>query len=381
MKRKSEDNDKVGDGWRSNGKTLEELRSAIDGVDAEVLDALNRRAFLSLEVGKLKAGQGAPVFRPEREAALLDKLTHENNGPMPNEHLLAIYREIISSSRFMQKPQRVAYLGPEGTFSQMAGQEFLGQANEFVPLNSLGAVFDAVQRRECDLGVVPIENSLNGTVGQSLDSFASHEVFVQAEWFSRIALSLLSRESGLKDINTVYSHPQPLGQCAAWLRVNLPQAAQVSLGSTAAAADRVVGEAGSGSIGDARLALRLGLNVLARNIEDLPDNWTRFFIIGHSPLQDASRRVDKSSIMFGVRDEPGSLSKVLDTLAEYGVNMSKLESRPMRGARWKYIFFADLDCDISSPKHAPALEAMSRHCLFARGLGTYPAGRHINAVS
>lgn len=357
---------------------LEELRAAIDQVDSELLAALNRRAALSLEVGRVKALSGAPVFRPEREAALLEGLVRANGGPLPADHLLAVYREVLSSSRALQRPLRVAYLAPEGTFSHMAAQEYLGQANEFVPAGSLRAVFDAVQKRACDLGAVPIENSLNGTVGQSLDSFACHEVSVRAEWFSRISLSLLSPESGLKDIKTVYSHPQPLGQCAEWLHANLPRATLVSLSSTAAAGQRVAGEQGSAAIGDSRLAARLGLNLLARNIEDAPDNWTRFFLIGAGPAESAGT-ADKSSIMFGLRDEPGSLARVLSGLADAGINMSKLESRPMRGERWKYVFFADLDCDIKSPEHAPALEAAARHCLFARVLGTYAAGRHVHA--
>lgn len=361
-------------------KSLEDLRSAIDLVDAELLDALNRRALLSLEVGKLKAESGAPVFRPEREAALLEKLTRVNSGPLPPEHLRAVYREILSSSRALQRPQRVAYLGPEGTFSHMAALDYLGHACELIPFTSLNAVFDAVQRRECDLGVVPVENSLNGTVVQSLDAFAGHDVFVLAEWFNRISLNLLSPEADLTRVKTVYSHAQPLGQCAAWLRANLPYAEQVSLSSTAAAGQRAAEEPGAASIGDARLAVRLGLNVLARNIEDMADNWTRFFIIGHSPAKD-SAAADKSSVMFAVGDKPGSLAKVLDALAEAGVNMSKLESRPMRGERWKYVFFADLDCDISAPERSAVLEAAARHCLSIRVLGTYRAGEHIHAVS
>jgi chorismate mutase/prephenate dehydratase len=373
--RDAKDADKAGS---DGANTLEELRLDIDRLDAELLAALNRRARLSLEVGRLKCGSGDPVFRPEREAALLDKLLRGNSGPMPGEHLLAVYREILASSRALQRPQRVAYLGPEGTFSHMAAQEYLGQTGEFVPLPGLSAVFDAVQKRQCDLGVVPIENSLNGTVGQSLDAFAGHEVFVLAEWFSRISLSLLSREENLRGINTVYSHPQPLGQCTAWLCANLPHAALVSLSSTAAAGQKAAGEPGVAAIGDARLASRLGLNVLAGNIEDLSDNWTRFFIIGPEPEKAAG--ADKTSITFGLSDQPGSLAKVLDALARAGVNMSKLESRPMRGERWKYIFFADLDCDINEPEYARVFKEVAGHCLFARLLGTYPAGRNIHAL-
>ncbi len=368
------------DDMGSNGASLEELRCAIDRVDKELLAALNRRAGLSLQVGRLKARSNAPIFRPERESALLEKLVRDNDGPLPSEHLLALYREILSSSRALQRRQRVAYLGPEGTFSHMAAQEFLGQGNEYVPMPTLADIFEAVEKRECDLGAVPIENSLNGTVGQSLDAFVRHEVHIQAEWFSRIALSLLSLEKDLNDITTVYSHPQPLGQCAGWLRGNLSRAAQVSLVSTAAAALRASGEPGSASIGDARLGVRLGLNVLAQNIEDVADNWTRFFIIGNSPLENAACSISKSSLMFGLADKPGSLSQVLDIFAQAGINMSKLESRPMGGERWKYLFFADVDCNIHAPEFTAVHDAIARHCLFVRVLGAYPGGTHLHAV-
>lgn len=373
---KKDNSNSNGELSREDEKRLAGLRQDIDRVDTLMLDILNRRANLSLEVGKLKAKRHAPIFRPAREAEIMEGLVKESKGPLPEEHLRAIYREIFSSSRAMQKPASVAYLGPEGTFSNIASQEFFGHSHEFLPMGHLSEVFDAVQKRECDYGAIPIENSLNGTVGQSLDLFSDHEVYVQAEWFSRINLSLLSLEENFDKIKAVYSHPQPLGQCAGWLRKNLPAARQVSLESTAASAQRAAQEPGSAAIGDARLSAKLGLNLLAQNIEDMPDNWTRFFVIGSAPAKEPDG-ADKSSIMFSLPDKPGSLSRVLATLSEAGINMSKLESRPMRGERWKYIFFADLDCDINSPEHAPAFARTAAHCLSARVLGSYPAGRHI----
>ena len=353
---------------------LDQARVAIDALDSDILTLLNRRAGYSIAVGRFKAGSGAPIFRPGREQALMEKLLSANPGPLPAEHLRAVYREILSSSRALQLPLRIAYLGPEGTFSHMATLEYFGESLIYQPKGHLADIFEAVGNGACELGVIPLENSLNGAVGQSLDLFATHDVHVQAEWFSRIRHSLMSRERSLAAIKTVYSHPQALGQCAAWLRQHLPNARQLSLESTAAAAHRALEEPGSAAIGHAGIAPRLGLAVLEQGIEDQSDNWTRFFAIGPTPVdtQDA----DTSSLLFSLADKPGSLAAVLRCFAEAGINMSKLESRPMRGERWKYIFFVDLDCNISSPAHLATLERVREHCHSLRILGAYCSGKH-----
>jgi chorismate mutase/prephenate dehydratase len=373
-------------------RALSCLRADIDKVDTQILSLLNQRASYSLEMGKIKSAEGLPVFRPAREQALLERLAAESTGPLPSEHLLAIYSEILSSSRALQRPLRVAFLGPEGTFSNMACLEYFGTGLIYVPKLHFADIFDAVEKGDCDLGIVPLENSVNGSVGQSLDMFAKSNVFVQAEWFSRIRLSLMSCESSLENVRVVYSHAQPLGQCASWLRGNLADAKQISLESTALSAQRVVDEAegneksGGAVIGHAALAGRFGLNVLATGIEDVSDNWTRFFVIGPDAgaavagAADASKKL-KSSIVFAVVNKPGSLEQVLHIIASRGINMVKLESRPLHGELWNYIFFADLDCDITAPEYAPALTQMTEYCNKMRVLGVYPSGRRINAVS
>lgn len=350
------------------------LRECIDSTDEALLALLNRRAAYSLEIGKIKAGAGSPVFRPAREEQILKKLQEANRGPLRDEHLRAIYREILSASRALQETPKVAFLGPEGTFSHMACLEHLGHALSYAPMPHLKDVFAAVENRECALGAVPLENSVNGSVGATLDLFAEHEVYVQAEWFSRIRLSLVSREASCDAVRVVYSHAQPLGQSAAWLREHCPAAEQVSLESTALAARRAAQEPGSAAVGHAGLAERLGLKVLASGIEDVPDNWTRFFVIGPAPAGEPG--ANKSSIVFALADKPGSLAQVLNLLAGSGVNMSKLESRPLRGERWKYLFFADLGCDINTPEQAPVLEALRDLCPRLRVLGSYLAGTH-----
>jgi chorismate mutase/prephenate dehydratase len=358
------------------------IREDINATDTAIVELLNRRAALSIEAGKLKAQSNAPVFRPGREEKVLEGLRAANTGPLPDEHLLAVYREILSSSRALQRSLRIAFLGPEGTFSHMACVEYFGAGFSGAPMPDLEQVFLAVTKRDCDLAIVPVENSVNGTVVQSLDLFAAYDVHVQAECYSRIRLCLVSRETSPAGITSVYSHSQALGQCSNWLRDKIPHAERISMESSALAATRAVNEAGSAAICHPVMAENLGLNILASGIENVPDNRTRFFIIG----PEATREKDgggaplKSSLLFVIADRPGSLATVLQSLFQAGINMSKLESRPMRGESWKYIFFADLDCDITASEHAALLAAMRANCLRVRILGSYFSGRQNHGV-
>lgn len=377
-------------------KQLSKLREQIDAVDTELLALFNRRASLSLEVGRLKAGT-APVFDPRRENELLDSLRLRNPGPLPEAHLRAIWREILSSSRALQRPPRVAYLGPEGTFSFFAGLEYLGHATLFEPCTDLHEVFHKVCNGTCDLGVVPLENSLQGTVGQSFDLFFKFDVVIKAEFSSRISHCLLSNADALSEVRTVYSHPQPLGQCGDWLRGHLPWSALVPVESTAAAAHRAAAEPGTAAIGQRRLADMTGLSLLAANIEDAPNNRTRFVLIAprsgsgdatptrpeHTVPQLAGPKAVKSSLLLTLPDRAGALSTVLNLLAENNINMRKVESRPMAGQRaeprsmagecWKYIFFVDVECDLLDAVYAPLVEHLRRTCTTFRILGSYPA--------
>ncbi len=364
---------------------LEDLRQAIDTIDAGILELLGRRAALSLRVGGCKPAAGLPVYRPEREECLMETLLGRNSGPLPDAHLRAIYREILSSSRALQQPMRVAFLGPEGTFSHIAATEFLGNSMDFRAMSRLDDIFKAVENRDSELGIVPLENSLHGTVAQSVDLFAAHNVYIQSEWFSRISHSLLSREKSLSDIKTVYSHPQALGQCGQWLRANLPQAEQVSVDSTAAAVHKVLAEGNAAAVGNGSLAPRLGLALLASNIEDSGDNWTRFVCIGpecaNLPEKTANGEENavKTSVLFTLADKSGALAAVLVRFANAGVNLNKLESRPMRPERWKYIFFCDLSCDLRDRVHAELLDSLREHCHSFRILGAYGVGRYFNS--
>ena len=375
--------------WRQN--RLGELRREIDAVDTELLTICNKRAALSLEVGQIKAGDTGIVFKPLREREVLDALEARNPGPLPASHVRNIWREILSSSRALQRPQKVAYLGPEGTFSYFAGVEYLGRAVDFQPCRDLHDVFRNVHDRQCELGVVPLENSLQGTVGQSFDLFYKYPVHIQAELYSRISHTLLSAAASLGAVRRVYSHPQPLAQCDAWLRANVPGVSLIPVESTAAAARRAMAEEDSAAIGHISLSDMLGLRVLAHAIEDEPGNWTRFVIIGaaaeRSTLAPAPlpghQGADKSSLLFTLPDKPGSLAAVLDTLARHNVNMRKLESRPLRqggGECWKYVFFADVECDLEDAPHAPLVEELQNFCNTFRILGSYPTGPQLDRV-
>jgi len=354
---------------------LKNIRTEISSLDEQILKLLNRRAGLSLKVGGIKSRSRDNVFKPFREKEILNGLASKNDGPLPENHLRNIYREIFSSSRSLQQPQKVVYLGPEGTFSFFAGVEYLGHSADFTPRDSLEDVFRAVDMLEAELGVIPLENSMQGSVGQSLDMFLKFEVFIHAEVYLRISHFLLSRESELFRIKKIYSHPQALQQCAGWLRANLPGVEVIPDESTAAAAARAAQEKGTAVVGHKKLTRFYELNVLGSYIEDLPDNWTRFLVISSHPPEAGNR--EKTSLLFTVVDKPGSLVSALQVLSGKGINMRKLESRPMRAEKWRYVFFADVECDLTAQEYTSVLSELEESCHFLRILGSYPHGPQI----
>ncbi len=287
---------------------------------------------------------------------------------------------------------KVAYLGPEGTFSFFTAQEYAGKHLhaahvDFIACADLPDVFEAVAKGQCHMGMVPLENSLRGTVGPSFDLFLQHTLRIRGEAFARISNTLLSNESSFASIKSVYSHPQPLAQCSKWLRDNLPGVPLIALESTAAAAKRAASEAGAAAVGHQNLAGIFGLNSLAHSIEDEDDNWTRFVSVtlpeSTWPPQDILQEKDaaRSSILFTLPDQPGALAKLLCMLAEHQVNMRKIESRPLlkkgsshTGADWKYAFFVDVECDLTNPSRAGLLGEMTAYCTSIRLLGSYAAG-------
>lgn len=359
---------------------LTSIRDQIDQLDSRLVELLNQRAALSRKVGAIKSQSLDTVFKPFREKEVLTRLSQESSGVLPEDHLRAIYREILSSSRRLQQPQSVAYLGPEGTFTHQATLEYLGQSMDFVPCPTLQDVFLTVASRKANLGVIPLENSLQGSVGQSLDLFLQYNVYIHAELFSRISHALLTTATDTAQIRTIYSHPQALAQCSGWLRANLPQAVIVPEDSTAAAAARAEREgSAAAAIGHPRLTDRYALQPVALDIQDLPDNWTRFLVIGPTPTQGSSR--DKTSLLLTTPDKPGALAAILNLLAAQGLNLTKLESRPMKGEKWKYVFFMDVESDLAQEQYESTMADLTRLCHTMRVLGSYPAGPHLYGSS
>lgn len=354
-------------------EALAAARLAIDETDAALLDLLSRRAALSLEIGRIKkadAENPMPVYDPARESELLNRLAALNKGPLSAGQIKTIWSEILSASRALQHPIHAAYLGPEGTFSHYAALGFLGGSALFVPCADFEEIFLRVTDGSCEYGVIPLENSLRGTVGQNFDLFRRYDVSIQAEFMSRISHCLLSRENDLAAVRTIYSHPQALAQCARWLHRNCTGAGIAPVESTAAAAHRAAKESNSAAIGHSALAGNNGLHVLAEAIEDNAGNYTRFVLI--APRNGATlppSKAGKTSLMFTLPDKAGALSHVLKILADGNVNLLKLESRPIEGSPWQYVFFADAEGAVSKQ----TLEALRPACLSLRMLGCYPS--------
>jgi chorismate mutase/prephenate dehydratase len=345
------------------------FRQSIDEIDARLLELLNERAALSLEIGEIKSQGNFPVLNPKREKDLVFHLEQINPGPLPNDHLRRIYREIMSSSRRLQAPLNVAYLGPKGTFSYYAGVEALGSSLDYIPQRDLESVFQAVAFGKTQLGIVPFENSLNGGVGQSMDLFLRYEVSIQAETYSRISHCLHGRTKDLDGVTHVFSHPQALAQCTRWLRNSVPQAELVPTVSTGASVEAALEHPGGAVIGHVSLSANEDLRCLARDIQDEPDNWTRFLILTRHPYAGESR--DKTSLLLTLPDKPGALQQILSIFSRAGINMTKLESRPLRLEKWKYAFFIDVQTDLTVPELRQVLTTLRDQAQSLRILGSY----------
>jgi chorismate mutase/prephenate dehydratase len=354
---------------------LAQLRVQIDAVDDQILDLLNERARLVRQVADLKERMQVPFYVPSRERAIVDRLGAKNAGPFPTEALRPVFQEIFSACLSLEKTVRVAYLGPEATFTHMAVKRQFGLSCRTVPCGTIGAVFDEVARGGADFGVVPIENSTEGVVNHTLDTFLSTELRISAEIVMEVSQCLLVRPGvELAQVERVYSHPQALAQCRAWLGANLPRASIVESSSTAEAA-RLAREDPRGAAIASELAAKFyDLTALRRKIEDASDNVTRFLVIGRQQAERTGK--DRTSILLELRDEPGILYKVLEPFARRGVNMSKIESRPSRRRPWEYVFFIDVDGHQKDELVASAVEEVSKSTTTLKVLGSYPRSEH-----
>jgi chorismate mutase/prephenate dehydratase len=349
---------------------LKNLRDKIDQIDDQILDLLNNRAEVVLEVGKTKAGESREFYVPSRERAIFERLQAANKGPFPNESVCRVFREIISASLSLEQPMKVAFLGPLSTFTHVAAMEQFGLSAQLVPQKSIPSVFEEVERGRAHYGVVPVENSTEGVVNHTLDMFISSDLQVIAEILLEISHDLLSKTGKMEQICKVVSHPQALAQCRHWLDENLPDTPLMDLTSTAAAAQMAAEDETVAAIASQAAARQYGLQVVKGKIEDNSNNFTRFLVIGRKTPEPSNR--DKTSIMFSVRDEPGILYRMLEPFSKREINLVKIESRPMKQKAWEYIFFLDLVGHLEDEPISSAIEELRAHCHFLKILGSYP---------
>lgn len=355
-----------------NHNGLEETRARIDVVDAQLVDLLAQRARLVASVAHIKrAGGGSGVFyRPDREAQILRRVQQLNPGPLSNEEVARLFREIISACFALEQSINVAYLGPEGTFTHEAAQKHFGQSARTTALPGIEQVFREVEAGQCHFGVVPVENSIEGVVNHTLDLLMNSTLRICGEVELRIHQHLMSRCAEVADVRRVYSHQQSLAQCRAWLNANLPAAERVPVASNAEAARVAAVEEDAAAVGGAAAAGIHGLPILVHNIEDVPDNTTRFIVLGREDATPSGR--DKTSVLFTAPNKPGALALILKCFGDQGVNMVRIESRPSRRGMWDYVFFADLEGHAQDAPVAAALAALGREAPLVRVLGSYP---------
>ncbi len=354
-------------------KTLAELRKEIDAIDVKLLNLLNERARLAIEVGKIKAREKSDFYSPEREREIFKRLTARNKGPFPNSALLHIYREIMSASLSLEKPLKVAFLGPPATFTHQAALQHFGISCEFVPKKDIAEIFDDVEREKADFGVVPVESTAEGAVDHTLDMFVTSELRICAEIMLEVTSSLLNKSGRLSDIKTVCSHPHAIAQCTRWLKAHLPKVPVMEVSSTAMAARMASEDATVAAIAGEAAANLYDLRIVEKKIEDNPNNFTRFLVIGKKEAKKTGS--DKTSMVFAIKDAPGALYRMLEPFAKRGINFTKIESRPMKTKAWEYLFFLDLDGHISDRKIKTAISELEGMCSFIKILGSYPKSK------
>jgi len=366
-----------------NLPTLESLRETIDSLDLEIQRLLNQRASAALQVAIVKkasaktaAGDDASVnkpvsfYRPEREAQILKKIATRNEGPMRDKHVQRIFREIISASLSLEETLRIGYLGPEGTYSQEATYKHFGRSTIGVPFSGIADIFSAVEAGEVRYGVVPVENSTEGTINHTLDLLMQSPLSICGEVLLRIQHQLLSSAESLDGIKAIHAHPQSLAQCRGWLDQNFPKAERISESSNAAAAAVAVENNEVAAIASHSAGLRYKLNTLANNIEDIKTNTTRFLVIGDQEVPPSGD--DATSLLISAPHKPGGLRRMLKPLEDAGVSMTRIESRPNRTAMWEYVFFIDLHGHQADDKLGPVLELLRDETVGLRVLGSYP---------
>lgn len=355
----------------SDDRRLRELRDRIDVLDEKIQELVNERARCAQEAAKSKKRAGAQNFySPEREAQVLRRIVERNKGPLPDEEIARLFRELMSACLALESPLRIAFLGPEGTFTQEAVLKHFGHSVRTAPLRAIDEVFREVESGNAHFGVVPVENSTEGVISHTLDMFMSSPLKICGEVALRVHHHLLGMRTDRTQAQTVVSHQQSLAQCREWLGANLPDLEQVAVNSNAEAARLASEDPESIAIAGDSAAQIYGLNILAANIEDDPDNTTRFLVIGQ--LETGPSGADKTSLLLSGKNKPGALHMLLAPLAHHGINMTRIESRPSRQSAWEYVFFIDIDGHIRGEQVQQAVAELENEAAFVKCLGSYP---------
>lgn len=343
------------------------LRDRIDTVDDQLLALINERARLAQAVGHLKNGI---IYKPEREAQVISRLQGANPGPLPAESVAVLFKEVMSACRALEQQLTIAYLGPEGTFSEAAAIKHFGHAVRGMPCASIDEVFRQVERGEAHYGVAPIENSTEGAVTRTFDLMLGTRLLICGEVYVRVRQNLLRRVDGLDDIRTVYSHPQSLAQCQAWLREHLPTAELVPVASNSEAARMAAHADDAAAIAGERAAEHHNLILVARGIEDTPHNTTRFIVLSRESVSPSGR--DRTSLALSISNKPGALVELLQPFAAHGINLINWNTRPARNEMWEYVFCVDVEGHVEDAALQAALAELGRRAAFIKVLGSYP---------
>lgn len=349
--------------------SLEELRKKIDAIDEKLVELINQRAQIVVEVGKLKQAKESPVYVPHREKAVLDKIAALNKGPLPDKTMQAIWRELMSGSFFLERSLQIGYLGPEGSFSHNAAILKFGQSVDYEALTDIRAIFEEVSKGHCDFGIVPIENSAGGGIRETLDAFIETDVLICAEANMAIHHNLLAN-CPMHEIKRIYSKPEVFAQCRNWLAATFKDAETIAMASSSKAAKLAVDEPGSAAIASSVAAEIYGLKILCQDIEDIANNITRFLIISRQDAEPSGD--DKTVILFSTAHKTGALVDVLNVFREYGINMTNIGSRPNKKREWEYYFFVDFLGHKLDENVKKALVEAKKHCLQLSILGSFP---------
>ncbi len=349
--------------------SLETVRKKIDNVDEKLVKLLNERTRYALEIGKLKKKDGKSIYVPAREKQVLTRVSKLSRGPLGEKSVRAIYREIMSAALALEKNLKVAYMGPPSTFSHQAARSRFGGSVDYLSCETISDVFDAVEKQMADYGVVPVENSTEGAVTYTLDRMTETSLKICAELYLPVTQNLLSKVPR-ESIKKLYSHPQVLGQCRQWLQREMAGVDLIPVASTARGAELASKEEGAGALASSLAAEIYGLNILESDVQDMSGNTTRFLVIGNSQNQPTGD--DKTSLLFAVQHKAGALYGALESFKKFGLNLTKIESRPSRSKRWEYFFFVDIEGHAEDKQVKKGMQDLAKHCALLTVLGSYP---------